>query len=48
MTAARSPSGTSVRMRAVSRSSMSRSSWLAVNWTLYRAGERGSITAGLA
>ena len=34
MIAARSPSGTDERMSAVSRSSLSRRSALAVNWTL--------------
>ena len=44
--AARSPSGTEARIRAWSRSSLSRSPALAVNWTLYRPGARGSRTAG--
>jgi hypothetical protein len=44
-TAPRSPSGTSERRSAASRSSLSRSAALAVNWTLKRAGASGSTTA---
>ena len=46
MMAARSPSGTEPRLSAWSRSSFSRSSALAVNWTLYRPSARGSIRRG--
>lgn len=48
MMVARSPSGTERRIRACRRSSLSRSSVLAVKRTLYRAEAKGSTVAGRA
>ena len=47
MIVARSPSGTDERMRSRSRTSLSQSSALAVNWTLQRSGAMGCTTGGV-
>jgi hypothetical protein len=46
MILARSPSGTMDRIRACSLSSLARSSDDAVNWTLWRPGDNGTMVAG--